>query len=263
MRMDEIGYHHRHDKDFVVDRPMGAGDWLLLIIKTPGIFLLDGVETTASPNSYILYTPEYPQHYRTDPNAGEYIDDWMHFGPDPQEEALIREYQIPLNKPVHLRDITGLSVLLRTMCHEFYSAHTHRVDTVNSYFHILLNKIHEQLESVSPVSVFAESSYGERLMWIRECIFRRQGYTWNIDELAADLSLSRSRFQHLYSETFGTSVTQDIIASRIQFATELLKNPEIPVEKIAEMCGYTSASYFIRQFKEQTGCTPSQFRKNI
>ena len=58
-------------------------------------------------------------------------------------------------------------------------------------------------------------------------------------------------------------MTQDIITSRIQFATELLKNPEIPIEKVAEMCGYASASYFIRQFKEQTGSTPSQFRKKI
>ena len=56
---------------------------------------------------------------------------------------------------------------------------------------------------------------------------------------------------------------EDIITSRIQFATELLKNPEIPIEKVAEMCGYASASYFIRQFKEQTGSTPSQFRKKI
>ncbi len=263
MRMDELGYHHRHGLDFNIERPQGAGDWLLLLIKTPAIFQIEGEEIHATAGSYILYTSEYPQFYRTDPKHGEYIDDWMHFGPDEQEQALIKHYEIPLNKPVCLRDITGLSMLMRTMCHEFYSAHTHRVDTVNTYFHILLNKLHEQLESLAPVSVFSESNYGERLMWIRECIFRRQGYTWNIDDMAADLSLSRSRFQHLYSETFGTSVTQDIITSRIQFATELLKNPEIPIEKVAEMCGYASASYFIRQFKEQTGSTPSQFRKKI
>ena len=263
MRMDEIGYHHRHDQDFCIDRPEGAGDWLLLVITTPAIFRVAGTETHVKAGSFILYTPDCPQYYRTDPEYGEYINDWMHFGPDEQEEALINAYEIPLNRPVCLGDVTGLSVLMRTICHEFYSAHTHRVDTVNAYFHILINKLHEQVERLTPVSVFSESSYGERLMWIRECIFRRQGYAWNVDELAASLSLSRSRFQHLYSETFGTSVTQDIIASRIQFATELLKNPEIPIEKISEMCGYASASYFIRQFKEQTGSTPSQFRKKL
>ena len=124
MRMDELGYHHRHGLDFNIERPQGAGDWLLLLIKTPAIFQIEGEEIHATAGSYILYTSEYPQFYRTDPKHGEYIDDWMHFGPDEQEQALIKHYEIPLNKPVCLGDITGLSMLMRTMCHEFYSAHT-------------------------------------------------------------------------------------------------------------------------------------------
>lgn len=38
MRMDEIGYNHKHDKTFLIDRPNGAGDWLLLAVKSKAVF---------------------------------------------------------------------------------------------------------------------------------------------------------------------------------------------------------------------------------
>lgn len=261
MRMDEIGYHHRHDLDFYVDRPNGAGDWLLLVIKTSAIFRIDGKDVKVKANSYILYTPEYPEYYAADPDAEEYIDDWIHFGPDEKELALIRQLEIPLNCPFYIGDISVISNLIRNMCHEFYSAHLHRNESVDLYFRMLIYKIHEKIESAYPVSVISESVYGEKLIWIRECIYRKPTYEWNIDEIATDLSLSRSRFQHLYSDTFGVGVTQDIIASRIEYSAELLKNPELTIEKVAEICGYTSTSYFIRQFKETKGITPARYRK--
>ena len=251
MRMDEIGYHHKHDATFMIDRPNGAGDWLLLLTKTPGIFRIDGKDIHAQANSFLLYTPEYPEHYTT--NGEEYIDDWMHFGPDEEEQQLIYQLHIPLNQIVHLGDISNISSILRNMCYEYYSAHLHRIEIVNLYFRMLLYKLHEQIEIAHPTAVLSETIYGERLIWIRECIYRWPERDWNIDALAKELSLSRSRFQHLYADTFGYSVTQDLIQSRVQKACELLKQDVLSLEEIAQCCGYSSTSYFIRQFKQTIG----------
>ena len=259
MRMDEIGYHHTHDPSFAINRPNGAGDWLLLIIKTPGVFCIDGKDVRVRPNSYILYTPEYPELYHAD--EAEYIDDWMHFGPDEAEEALIREL-LPLNTPVYLGDISAVSKIVRNMCYEFYSAHIHRQESVDLYLKILTYKIHEQITLRQPSNGFSESLYGERLMWIRECIYRWPCRDWSIDAIAEDLALSRSRFQHLYSDTFGTSVSQDLILSRTQNAANLLRHSELSIEQIASICLYSTPSYFVRQFKKVMGVTPSAYRAN-
>lgn len=259
MRMDEIGYHHKHESTFLIVRPNGAGDWLFLVIKTSAVFRIDGKDVNVQPDSYILYTPEYPEYYHAD-NA-EYIDDWMHFGPDEEEEALIREL-IPLNKPVHLGNITAISKIVRNMCYEFYSAHTHRHETVDLYLKMLIYKVHEQIELRQPSQEFVESIYGERMMWIRECIYRWPCRDWSVDSIAEDLALSRSRFQHLYSDTFGTSVSQDLIMSRVHYASNLLKNTGMSVEEISEICRYSSPSYFVRQFKKIMGVTPGAYRNN-
>ena len=67
--------------------------------------------------------------------------------------------------------------------------------------------------------------------------------------MAKELSLSRSRFQHLYSDTFGKSVSQDLIQSRIEKASDMLRKSDLTLKDISSICGYNSVSYFIRQFK--------------
>ena len=72
--------------------------------------------------------------------------------------------------------------------------------------------------------------------------------------------MSRSRFQHLYTETFGVSVNKDIINSRLKKAVELLETSDQSISDIASIVGYSSIQYFTRQFKNEIGLTPVQYR---
>ncbi len=260
MRMDEIGYNHKHDRAFYIDRPNGAGDWLLLIIKSPAIFRIGTEEIRTPANTFIIYTPEFPQYYHS--NTDEYYDDWVHFGPDEEEEKLMRELQIPLNEPVPVSDITDISALVRNMCYEQYSANRNRKQSVDLYFRLLLYKLNEKLAMRFEGGKIAESLYFEKLLWLRESIYRWPGRDYSIDDMAKELSLSRSRFQHLYSETFGVSVNKDIINSRLDKAKELLLTSERSLNEIAGLIGYSSPQYFVRQFRKELGVTPMQFKKS-
>lgn len=84
---------------------------------------------------------------------------------------------------------------------------------------------------------------------------------WNIDDIAASISLSRSRVQHLYKELFNTSITADIIKFRMERAQYYLYSTKSPITVIAELSGYDNVSCFIRQFKKQFGRTPTEYRK--
>lgn len=258
MRMDEIGYNHRHDRSFFIDRPNGAGDWLMLIIKSPAFFRIDGDDIRTPANSFIIYTPEYPEYYY--PDSDEYYDDWIHFGPDNEELELIHSLGIPLNKPVALSDITDISSIAKSMCYEQYSANKYRAQVVDLYFKTLLYKIGEKISQKADNSKISESVYFEKLLWIRESLYRWPSRDYSIDDMANDLSLSRSRFQHLYSETFGTSVKADLIKSRMDKACELLLNSNLTVKKISCVIGYENTSYFVRLFRNTFGMTPMQYR---
>ena len=66
MIIRKTGYNHRHDSDFQIERPHGSGDFLLLLIKSPALFLLDGKWQKVKKESFILYQKDTPQFYQAD-----------------------------------------------------------------------------------------------------------------------------------------------------------------------------------------------------
>ncbi len=84
---------------------------------------------------------------------------------------------------------------------------------------------------------------------------------WSIADAALRTGLSASHFQRLYKRHFGISFTEDLISFRMERAKYLLKNTSMPVQRIAEECGYTNAAHFMRQFKERESMSAGQYRK--
>lgn len=259
MECSSIGHHFIHDKTFRNDRPKGSDTWLLLLIKSPALFYIDGMPRHVKANSYILYSLRTPQHYAADGEA--YIDDWMHFYPDAEEQQLIRQLSIPLNQPVHIGNIAAASAIIKYMCFEFYSAHQSKHEIATLYFRMLLYKLHDQNRFHYSDAVLTETRHIDQLLWVRESIFRWPEQEWDVETMAKELELSTSRFLHLYKEAFGSTMMQDVIDSRIQRSCELLKTTEQKISDIAEACGYSSIPHFTMLFREKTGMTPLAYRK--
>lgn len=245
MRCSAVGYHHIHDSSFQKKRPGGSSDWLLLLVKTPAQFIIEGEIIHAKANSYMIYSLDTPQHYGAD--GADYIDDWLHFYPDPEELELFQALSIPLNRPVYIGNIAAASAIIRNMCFEFYSAHLCKQESVTLYFRMMLYKFHEQEAFRYSDTILTLTRHMPHLLWIRESIFRWPEQEWSADVLAREMQLSQSRFLHLYKEAFGSTMLQDITDSRIQKGCELLRTTNLKLPEIADACGYASVPYFIMQ----------------
>ena len=100
------------------------------------------------------------------------------------------------------------------------------------------------------------------LLTIRNKIYSKPYEPRNIESSAHEVRMSPSNFQHLYKKAFGISFINDIIQSRIEYAKLHLTQTNITVKSISELCGYNNITHFFRQFKEVTGMTPIEYRKN-
>ncbi len=268
MRLDAIGHDHFHTgENFLVNRPDGSGDWLMLLIKSPAIFRIEGKEISISQNSFIVYTGDFPQYYYTD--TREFRNDWLHFQPDSAEQELMQKLDIPLNRPVAVSNIRPASDIQKNICIAWYSQSQFRQQYADLNFQILLYKLSEltEKEDMSEnMSILSDKEYAPHYLkfsWIRENILRFPGREWRIEQMAAEAGMSASRFMHLYSALFGTTVRQDIIHSRITNASNMLRYTSESVQFIAEMLGYHSISYFRRQFTELTGVSPEEYRESF
>ena len=83
----------------------------------------------------------------------------------------------------------------------------------------------------------------------------------NIDDLAYEFNISKYHFHRIFKEQMGANIYETIKSIRLQKASNLLiTNKYSTITKIANMCGYSSQTSFIRAFKERFEQTPKQWR---
>ncbi|GLX69745.1 helix-turn-helix domain-containing protein [Paenibacillus glycanilyticus] len=83
---------------------------------------------------------------------------------------------------------------------------------------------------------------------------------WTVNELAALCGYHVNYFSSLFRKCTGDSPKQYLINERIRKAKYYLLSGE-KMELIAERLGYASVHYFSRNFKEETGLTPTEFKQ--
>lgn len=84
-----------------------------------------------------------------------------------------------------------------------------------------------------------------------------------VEELASIAEMSQFQLDQRIKSLFGVSTSQFITRSRIELACNKLRRTTDSIASIAQLCGYSDASAFTRQFRKTVGMTPSIFRDQI
>ncbi|MBN2292078.1 MAG: AraC family transcriptional regulator [Pirellulales bacterium] len=83
----------------------------------------------------------------------------------------------------------------------------------------------------------------------------------DVTTLASAARLSVSQFDRKFKQIFQITPQQFILRVRIHAASQALTAGDQPVSKVALSSGFFDQSYFSRQFRAQTGMTPTAYRK--
>jgi len=81
-----------------------------------------------------------------------------------------------------------------------------------------------------------------------------------VASLAQSLGCSADYLSHFYSSQTGEHLRGTIQKLRLARAARLLTEGDAAVKEVAWSCGFGSASYFIRSFRNQYGLTPQSYR---
>ncbi len=84
-----------------------------------------------------------------------------------------------------------------------------------------------------------------------------------IDELTSLTGYSKSHFEKFFKSYTGKTPSEYIMMYRLNMAEKLLGNADFSVLDIAERCGFSNMSYFIREFKKVYLSTPHRYRRAI
>lgn len=82
-------------------------------------------------------------------------------------------------------------------------------------------------------------------------------------QTAETLSHSPNYLSTRFKKETGKSFSEYLMEYRIEYSMRLLEKTDMPVNAVAENCGIPDNNYFARVFRNHTGVTPTQYRKNI
>lgn len=252
------GYNSMHQIIMDSRYPNGLDDYLLLLIKTDFFYEKDGVIVDMPPNTVILWDIHSYIHYGC--KKPHFNDDWIQFALQGEDADFLQKLGIPLDSPFTFPNMDSLTEYSKLIVLEDLSSHPYKLEVINSLMHGLLYSIANQLHS-NP-NVHSNNKYYYPMNELRMEIMNAPYQQWNATYFAEQLHISVSYFQHLYKTFFETTCAQDIIAARIKHAQFYLRTTEMSVHALALFCGYENEIHFMRQFKQMTGMTPSQYRSS-
>jgi AraC-like DNA-binding protein len=83
---------------------------------------------------------------------------------------------------------------------------------------------------------------------------------YSVDALAGDLCMSRANLHRKMRTITGQTPTDFIRNKRLERAAQMLRTTSYSVNEIADLVGFSYASYFTKCFKEKYGVMPKDYR---
>src|SRR5439155_26890282 len=83
---------------------------------------------------------------------------------------------------------------------------------------------------------------------------------WTVRRLARVSGVSEAHFARSFKDAFGVPPHRYMLTRRIERATAILRDTDLPIIEIALQTGWNSLGTFGRTFRDVTGETPRGFR---
>lgn len=125
----------------------------------------------------------------------------------------------------------------------------------------------ERVHRIAPLGVAARLStdvvavedqdIARAVRFIRENALRGLG----VEEVLVAVPISRSLLERKFRKMLGHSPYEAILNVRLRHACDLLATADVPIARVGELCGFSSAEHFSAAFKSRFGVCPRQYRR--
>ena len=228
------------------------------ITEGSGIFETSTEQFQVESGSILIIRPGIWHRYRPNPDMG-WHEHYVGFNGDFCEN-LLQEGYFPLRKPVlYVGFHERLLKLFFEIIHHVKEEKTGHQQMGSANTILMISTI----LSVTRNQEFAGKSIEHTIR--KACLYFRDNLNRNvnIEELAGRMNVGYSYFRQMFRKYTGISPTQYHLSLRIQSARDLLISTDKSFKEIANGLGFESYFYFSRIFKDKTGKSPMEFRKEF
>jgi AraC-like DNA-binding protein len=103
----------------------------------------------------------------------------------------------------------------------------------------------------------------EMVRWLREFVERNPSQPVTLDELAFGAGMSKYHYLRLYKRLVGCTPMEDVRATRVRMAQNLILTSNLPFKEISWRCGLGDQYHMSRLFRRLLDVTPGEIRASI
>ncbi|CAM5746006.1 Arabinose operon regulatory protein [Streptomyces afghaniensis] len=289
--------HFDQPPGYGVNRPGGSASWLFTwTTGGRGRLWQGGVETSAGAGHLVVLAPGAPHRYAVEPGARRWRFWWVHCQARPSWAAWLRPYDagdgvyVVTSAPagVHGRveaafrrmqadarwtggGATPPEAVASDDAAPPYASAPPYAAPVDGQIAVAHGSAARELALCALEEIVLLTTAGARpaaprpgldarIQRAQELIDADPGAPHTVRSLAEQVSLSPSRFAHLFSRQRGRSPMRALREARLRHAARLLEGTDLPVERVAAASGFASPFHFNRVFRERYGTPPGAYR---
>lgn len=264
-----------------VNRPSGSDSWLFTWTTGGGGLLRQGTaETVAGPGDLVVLGPGVPHRYALRPGAEHWAFWWAHCQARASWAGWLRPYEIGDRLYAVTRAQAGVRDRIEAAFGRMIAdarwtgegappaegvpeAGEVAVAHGTAARELALCSLEEVVLLAAARSEPCRWAVDPRIRRAEGLIAADPGAPHTVRSLAACVSLSPSRFAHLFTQQLGRSPMRALLDARLLHAARLLEATDVPVERVAAASGFTSPFHFSRVFRQRYGVPPGGYRKGL
>ncbi|WP_406171225.1 helix-turn-helix domain-containing protein [Streptomyces canus] len=273
---------------YAVQRPRGANSWLFTwTVGGRGTLRQGRTETGAGAGDLVVLAPGTPHRYGVQQGADHWRFWWAHCGarpswtawlgphgrgdgmyvvtPDPGGDGPRARIEAAFHRMLADARWTGTGTPPETAPPASAPAHDRVAVAVahgTTARELALCALEEVVLLTAGAAFGARTGAGvdPRVRRAQELIAADPGAPHTVRSLAAEVSLSPSRFAHLFTRQLGRSPMRELREARLNHAARLLESTDLSVERVAAASGFASPFHFNRVFRARYGTPPGVYR---
>ena len=182
---------------------------------------------------------------------------------DSQKPKFWKELDYPLKKDTSQEDATALVKAYFSCIAKFFE-HKNVLSE-----EILVLKLKEivllllQTDEPSDLNIIIRSLFSDKTFSFREVIDSNLYEPLNLQRLAAMTNNSMASFKRKFNKMYDSTPAKYITQKKLEEAQRILAFSLSSIKEVCYECGFTNPSSFSRMFKDQYGCSPTEFKKNL
>jgi AraC family transcriptional regulator of arabinose operon len=250
--------HYRELPGYQVERVHGSSSWLLILtLQGRGCFGYRGGRYISRAGDLCLLQPRAFHSYGIVEGDEMWELRWAHFQPRPHWANLLD--WPPLGPGIARVTLEGEE--LTRVSDRFDEAYrlTWRNDATDEL--LAMVALEEILIRAHRVTSRPLLKRDPRIEQAVEFATQHLAEPVGLNELAAAVNLSPSRFGHIFQLEMGISPCAFLERQRLARALQMLEVSNMSVQEIAEKVGFENPFYFSNRFRRRFNMSPSEYRK--